>query len=256
MRESTKEHWDNYWLAHKNADELYSNEERIVTQLVSCCQIEGAQILEVGAGSGRDSVSLVKAGGRVFVLDYVESSLSVVKEMARAEGVDVQLVCADATNMPFRDGTFDVLFHQGLMEHFRDPSPLIEENRRILRKDGAILVDVPQRYHVYTAAKHILILLGRWFAGWETEYTISSLERLMASHGFRHVCSYGDWMVPGFFYRSLRYVLRKFGVALLPKYPARVPIAGSVAGRFREWFRKKRAAYYTFAVIGVVGRKE
>ena len=33
--------------------------------------------------------------------------------------------------MPFRDGAFEVVFHQGLLEHFRDPRPLLRENARI-----------------------------------------------------------------------------------------------------------------------------
>jgi ubiquinone/menaquinone biosynthesis C-methylase UbiE len=73
MRESTKEHWRDYWVTHADADELYSTEERVVEQLSSVCPIRGQRILEVGAGSGRDSVTLVKMGGEVFVLDYVEN---------------------------------------------------------------------------------------------------------------------------------------------------------------------------------------
>jgi len=256
MRESTRDIWQKYWEVHSNADELYSNEDRIVNQLVTCCPVREQKILEVGAGSGRDSVRLVNTGGTVFVLDYAESSLTVVKREAVAAGVEIHLVCGDATEMPFKDACFDVLFHQGLMEHFREPSRLLDENRRVLKKEGVILVDVPQRYHIYTVVKHLLILLGKWFAGWETEYTVDSLEKLIASRGFRVESSYGDWMVPGFFYRGLRYVLRQLGIARLPKYPRGIPLFSAQADRFRDWFRKKRVSFYTFAVIGTIGRKE
>ena len=255
MRESTKEHWRSYWQVHSDADELYSNEGRVVDSIARACPVEGRRVLEVGAGSGRDSVTLVGMGARVFVLDYVEGSLSVVRKEAAKSGVEVLLVCGDATRMPFRDGSFDVAFHQGLLEHFRDPGPLLDENRRVLAKGGTLLVDVPQKYHVYTLVKHVLIPLGKWFAGWETEYTVAGLERLVASHGFSIVFSYGDWMVPGFFYRSLRYGLRKFGVNL-PKYPPGVPPFRPWGERFRRWFRTKRAAFYTFAVVGTVGTKD
>ena len=256
MRESTRDIWQKYWEVHADAGELYSNEDRIVNQLASSCAVKGLSILEVGAGSGRDSVRLVNMGGRIFVVDYAESSLAVVRREALAAGVEVHLVCGDATAMPFKDACFDALFHQGLMEHFRDPSRLLEENRRVLKSGGIILVDVPQRYHIYTVVKHFLILLGKWFAGWETEYTVDSLETLIASRGFRVESSYGDWMVPGFFYRGLRYVFRQLGLARLPKYPRPVPLFSELADRFREWFRTKRLAFYTFAVIGTIGRKE
>jgi ubiquinone/menaquinone biosynthesis C-methylase UbiE len=256
MRESTRRHWEKYWEVHADADELYSNEDRIIDQLASACPVKGRIVLEVGAGTGRDSVRLVNMGSKVFVLDYAEGSLAVVRKEALAASVEVHLVCGDATGMPFKDSCFDALFHQGLMEHFKDPARLLDENRRVLKKGGIILVDVPQRYHIYTVVKHFLILLGRWFAGWETEYTVDSLERLVASRGFRVEFSYGDWMVPGLFYRGLRYVLRQSGIARLPKYPRGVPLFSKLAESFRIWFRKKRLAFYTFAVIGTVGRKE
>lgn len=255
MRESTKQHWRNYWQVHSDADELYSNEGRVVDGIVRAGPVKGKSVLEVGAGSGRDSITLVGMGARVFVLDYVEDSLTVVRKEASKSGVEVIPVCGDATRMPFRDGCFDVVFHQGLLEHFRDPNPLLEENRRVLARGGALLVDVPQKYHVYTAVKHVLIPMGRWFAGWETEYTVAGLERLVSSHGFSIAFSYGDWMVPGFFYRSLRYGLRKLGVDI-PKYPPGVPPFRTWGEKFRRWFRTKRAAFYTFAVVGTVGIKE
>ncbi len=254
MRESTKEHWRSYWQVHSDADELYSNEGRVVDSISRACPVKGRSMLEVGAGSGRDSVALVGMGAKVFVLDYVEGSLAVVRKEAAKAGVELFLVCGDATRMPFRDGSFDVVFHQGLLEHFRDPGPLLDENNRVLARGGALLVDVPQKYHVYTLVKHVLIPMGKWFAGWETEYSVAGLERLVSSHGFRVLFSYGDWMVPGFFYRSLRYGLRKLGISI-PKYPAGIEPFSSWGETFRRWFRTRRAAFYTFAVVGTVATK-
>jgi SAM-dependent methyltransferase len=248
MRESTKQHWQTYWQVHSDAGELYSNEGRVVNGIVAAGPVKGKSVLEVGAGSGRDSITLVGMGARVFVLDYVEESLTVVRKEASKSGVEVFPVCGDATRMPFRDGCFDVVFHQGLLEHFRDPDPLLEENRRVLARGGALLVDVPQKYHVYTLVKHALIPMGKWFAGWETEYTVAGLERLVASHGFSIAFSYGDWMVPGFFYRSLQ-VRPEDARVTIPSISGS-PSSQVPGERFRRWFRTKHAAFYTFAVVG------
>ena len=64
------------------------------------------------------------------MLDYSPASLALVRRQAREQGLPVHLVRADALAMPFRDGAFDVVFHQGLLEHFRDPLPLLRENAR------------------------------------------------------------------------------------------------------------------------------
>jgi hypothetical protein len=74
------------------------------------------------------------------------------------------------------------------------------------------------------------------------------------SHGFHIRHRYGDWMVPGLAYRSLRYALRRLGL-VLPKYPPGVPGISQAAAAFRRWFRPRRLAFYTFLVIGAVGEK-
>jgi ubiquinone/menaquinone biosynthesis C-methylase UbiE len=158
--------------------------------------VTGARVLEVGAGSGRDTLGLVRAGAVGVVLDYSPASLELVREQARRLGLAVHLVQADALAMPFRDGTFEVVFHQGLLEHFRDPQPLVLENARITRRGGRVVVDVPQTFHLYTVMKKILIALGVWFAGWETQFTPGGLERCLRRAGLDVRRSYGDWMVP------------------------------------------------------------
>jgi ubiquinone/menaquinone biosynthesis C-methylase UbiE len=254
MRESTPRHWESYWEREARVEETYSNEDRILKRLLPL-PLEGEWVVEVGAGSGRDSLALARKGARVLVLDYVESSFRVVRRLAKEEGLEVACVCADATRSPFRDGTFRLVFHQGLMEHFRDPGGLLADNHRITQRNGFTLVDVPQKYHLYTLGKHVLIALGKWFAGWETEYSPAELEGLMRKRRYEVVETYGEWFVPGLFYRGLRYALRRAGVATLPLYPPEIwPFAQS--GRaMRKLLSSGRWGLYTAAMIGVLGRK-
>lgn len=256
MRASTPDHWHRYWRDRTDSiDEVYTNEDRILRQFEGL-PLTGRRVLEVGAGSGRDSLELAARGARVVVLDYVHSSFEVIQGIARGRGLDVICVCADATRMPFREGSFALVFHQGLMEHFRDPRPLLEENHRVTERGGHCLVDVPQRYHIYTVAKHLLILMNRWFAGWETEFSPAQLERLMRGAGFSVVRTDGSWFQPGFFYRGLRYLLRKFRIADLPLYPRLPRWLDAVPEWIRSRLRGTRAGLYTYAMIGTLGRKD
>lgn len=254
MRASTPEHWNRWWRDHRQVEETYSNDERLLSQLVDL-PMDGRLVVEVGAGSGRDSVALARRGARVTVVDYVMSSLGVIREQARAAGVEILCVCADGQRMPFRDRVFDLVFHQGLMEHFRDPLPLVRENYRVLRPGGHCLIDVPQRYHIYTAVKHVLIGLNRWFAGWETEFSPGELAGVMRSVGFEVRRIGGDWMVPGFWYRSLRYGLRRARLARLPLQPPEVPLIGRAQRRLRDRLRGTRLGPYTFAMVNALGRR-
>jgi len=252
-RASTKAHWDAYWKENLDPHVTYDNDDRVVNAILALGDVAGKRILEVGAGSGRDSIELARRGARVTVIDYVPSSLHVVGQNAAAAGVDIEMVCGDGTNMPFPEGTFDVVFHQGLMEHFRDETPLIRDNRRVLKTGGHVVIDVPQRWHIYTVGKKVLIALDKWFAGWETEYSIGQLEGMISREGFEVAARFGDWMIPGFFYRAFRYTLRPLGINL-PRQP-RMGALGRLNDAWRDWFRTQPASYYTFAMIGVVGKK-
>ena len=256
MRKSTEAHWTRFWRERAEIDDVYPTEGRVVEQILAETPVQGKRVLEVGAGSGRDSVSLAEAGAIAILLDYSAASLEVARGVAERAGQRVHLVKADALRMPFRDRDIDVLFHQGLLEHFRDPLRLLRENVRVLAPGGILLVDVPQRFHLYTVLKHFLIALGKWFAGWETEFTIDELEGLMRKAGVTVVRRYGSWMVPGLLYRSIRVVLLRSRVARLPLYPPPLPIFSRLASAARARFRNTRASFYTYFVIGALGRKE
>ena len=117
------------------------------------------------------------------------------------------------------------------------------------------MVDVPQRFHYYTLGKKILIRLNKWFAGWETEFSVGQLEDLITRENLKVVRSYGDWMVPGLWYRAMRKIfLTRLGLRL-PMYPNPLPPLGRMLRAWRGWFGKKRIALYTTPTIGVVGRK-
>lgn len=148
--------------------------------------VRDKRILEVGVGMGGDSLALARAGAEVWALDYVEVALRSVTSFAARECVGVRTVQGDALALPFADGTFDAVFHQGLLEHFRDGDQLriLRENWRVLKDGGIVLIDVPQKYSAYTRYKRRLIRRGQWFAGWETEFSAPALTRLVRRAGF------------------------------------------------------------------------
>ncbi len=254
-RRSTLLHWESYWRGHTDLDRTYSTGGRLVREVLADGPVAGARVLEVGAGSGRDALGLVQAGAVGVVLDYSPAALALVRRQARERALAVHLVRADALAMPFRDGAFDVVFHQGLLEHFRDPQPLLRENARVACRGGRVVVDVPQTLHPYTAMKHALMWLRAWFAGWETQFTPRQLERECRRAGLTVRRTYGDWMVPGLGYRVLREMLKRgFGVTwpLEPRGPGWWDAGWSA---LRARLKRRRWALYTCHVIGTVAEK-
>ncbi len=254
MRESTPAHWDRYWKEHAQVEETYDNGDRLTRELLRE-PVQGTRVLEVGAGSGRDSITLLRAGARVYVVDYVRSSLEVCRRLAREAGVELIYLQADATRMPVREGSFDIVFHQGVLEHFRRPADLMDENFRILKPGGYALVDVPQAYHLYTVLKKTLIFLGRWFAGWETQFSPGRLKKVCEQSGFRVERISGDWLVPGLLYRSVRYALRGARIAHLPLHPGKGGAWDRWMSGLRESCREQAWALRTMICIAARARK-
>lgn len=263
MRESTPAHWQKFWEEADNLDldDVYGTDGRMVREIIGIPDLTaggdlaGKRILEVGAGTGRDAVTLAIAGAEVLTLDYVQGSLGLTAKAAKMSGVSVAPVCGDGTVMPFADGTFDVVFHQGLLEHFPDPWPLLRDNIRVLKPGGHLVVDVPQTFHYYTLGKKMLIALNKWFAGWETEFTISELENMVEREGLTVIRSYGDWMVPGLWYRALRKVILTRTGRKLPMHPNPIPPLARLGEAWRGAFGRTRLSLYTTPTIGVVARK-
>jgi SAM-dependent methyltransferase len=111
--------------------------------------------IEVGAGSGR---LLIRVGlerpYRLVALDHAAYALKAVQENARRAQRDVSFVFADARAVPFADASFDLVLSGGLLEHFRDPRPVIAEMARLLRPGGLFYADiVPRKVSLYRWAE-------------------------------------------------------------------------------------------------------
>src|SRR3954462_4625474 len=91
MRKSTEAHWTRFWRQRAAIDDVYPTEGRVVEPILAETSVRGKRVLEVGAGSGRDSVTLAEAGATAILLDYSMASLEVARGVARRTGQAVHL---------------------------------------------------------------------------------------------------------------------------------------------------------------------
>lgn len=131
---------------------------------------EDAKILEIGAGTGRYSIALAKAGYDVTAVELVEHNLEVLKE--NSVGMpNIQAYQGDALYLScFADDTFDVTLLFGPLYHLyekEDVQKSIDEAIRVTKPDGVILAAFLSVY----AIMFDNYLQGNLIAGIEENFT-------------------------------------------------------------------------------------
>jgi ubiquinone/menaquinone biosynthesis C-methylase UbiE len=105
--------------------------------------------LEVGAGTGFFTLNLLAAG---VVREAVATDISrgMLDELAaRADRLSLAVDCvrADAAELPFPDGTFDLILGHAVLHHLPEPRAAFAEFRRVLRPGGVLVFcGEPSRY--------------------------------------------------------------------------------------------------------------
>jgi len=98
----------------------------------------GETVIDVAAGNGNASLAAAHRLARVTSTDYVPALLEKGRARAAAEGLDIAFQVADAENLPFQDGSFDVALSTfGVMftpDHARTAAELL----RVVRAGGRI----------------------------------------------------------------------------------------------------------------------
>lgn len=103
----------------------------------------GMKVLEVGAGTGKDSELIIKAiapNGEAYLSDLSPKMLQLAKQRLNPEGVTVNYFIANGTYLPFEDDTFDAVFHFGGINTFAERKEAFEEFSRVAKVGARIVV--------------------------------------------------------------------------------------------------------------------
>ena len=103
-------------------------------------ELKGKKLLGLASGGGQQMPVFSALGADCTVLDYSRKQLESEKMVAEREQYQIEIVRADMTKpLPFKDGTFDYIFHPVSNCYIEEVLPVFRECFRILKKGGVLV---------------------------------------------------------------------------------------------------------------------
>ena len=180
-------------------------------KLLEGYDFRGKSVLEIGCGTGINSVFMARAGANVTFLDSSREALQIVKKALDEFSLKGELVCENAFNHGFRN-EFDIVHSEGVIEHFIGEyrQQILDMHSVATKKGGKVVVIVPNmKCAPYRIGKFLSEKTGTWLYGNEYPYTQKELGRRLVKSGLdvqrlqgaEFALSYG-WLLSPFLQRS------------------------------------------------------
>lgn len=99
-----------------------------------------AQVLDVACGAGHTGLCLAGLGHAVTLADISAAMLERVREAAAERNLNVETRCHPAEELPYADGSFDLVTCRVAAHHFSSVRSFAVEVRRVLRPGGYFLL--------------------------------------------------------------------------------------------------------------------
>jgi ubiquinone/menaquinone biosynthesis C-methylase UbiE len=176
----------------ENSDVMRDEYRRIAQKAAS--EVQAGQALEIGPGPGFISLELAKLLPEMDVtgLDLSQTMVEMAEKNAREYGLSerVQFKKGDAAEMPFADGSFDLIVSSGSLHHWEEPARIFNEVHRVLKPGGSALIfdlrgDAPKE-RIEEIEKGISSRVMRWGLrhSFRESYTAQEMEEIVGATPF------------------------------------------------------------------------
>jgi len=145
-----KAYWENRWKRIREPKEIRRDTRHVLnSELIKIFdtylpQQRGLKILEIGGAPGQFLAYLAKEFDySAHAIDYSAIGCDKMREAFEIANVDVTVynrnIFADLSDLP----RFDIVFSMGFIEHFSDLDSIIAKHVALLKKQGILLLGVP-----------------------------------------------------------------------------------------------------------------
>ncbi|MBI4019855.1 MAG: class I SAM-dependent methyltransferase [Candidatus Aenigmarchaeota archaeon] len=156
-------------------------------QLLGGYDFSGARVLEIGCGTGINTIMMGLRGADITFLDQSEKALSLVRGNVKKFGLKAEYINEDAFECNIK-GEYDLVHSEGLIEHFRGErrQGIVDVHAGAARRKGSVAIVVPHAGCApYVIGKYVAQKAGTWVYGEEYPYTRKELEARMGLAGLK-----------------------------------------------------------------------
>ncbi|BAZ05273.1 class I SAM-dependent methyltransferase [Calothrix sp. NIES-3974] len=118
--------------------------QAFVNEAIAQCDLDVALVLDIGTGPGRIPVMMAQSRPqwRIIAIDMAETMLAIARQHVFKAGLTAQisLELADAKNLPYPDGYFDLVISNSLVHHLPEPKLFFEQVKRVVKPNGGLLI--------------------------------------------------------------------------------------------------------------------
>ena len=108
--------------------------------------LKGKKVLDMGCGAGESSVYFALRGADVYACDIAEDFLKVGESLAKKFNVSVNFSRAEASQLPYADEMFDIVYGNGVLHHV-ELLPSVKDAARVLKPGGKAVFIEPLPYN-------------------------------------------------------------------------------------------------------------
>lgn len=110
--------------------------------------------VDVGGGYGRLCLLLQNYADKVVLAEPSQQQLELAAAFLKGHP-EIERRLAQADDLPFKDGSVDLLTMIRVMHHLPDPTSEFEEISRVLAPDGHAIIEVANYIHIRNRIRHL-----------------------------------------------------------------------------------------------------
>lgn len=154
---------------------LRDKRTKMINNFLKNYNLNGKRILDIGCEYGSSLVGITK-NNNCFGVDSNKNALKIAKRRG------IKTIYRNLNEgLPFKNSFFDVVIITSVLEHLSNPIKMIEEIKRVIKKDGSLVISLPNDFEIIRRFK--FLILGR----------DQNIDDALNSYTHLHMLSISQW---------------------------------------------------------------